>query len=146
MKKYKVHIIWALVAVIALIGGYFWGRGTARPSFGNGNFPGAFNASSSRRFAAGGGQTLTAGSITAMDSSSITLQLPNGNSEIVFYSTSTMVSEPQTVPVSDLKVGSNVAVGGTTNSDGSLTATSIQVRPAGVQGGFGGGKGSGTGG
>ena len=144
IMKQKVHIVWALVALVALGGGYLWGKASsARPSYGAGQFgaSGQFG-SSTRRFAANG-QTLTTGQISQMDSSSITLQLPNGNSEVVFYSSSTEVTEPTTVPVSQLSVGSNVAIGATQNSDGSLTASSIQVRPAGVPGGNGGRQGGG---
>ncbi|HUC01865.1 MAG TPA: DUF5666 domain-containing protein [Candidatus Paceibacterota bacterium] len=134
MKKYKTHIIWAIIAIIALCGGYFWGRSSATAARGAG-FAGAFNASSTRTFArggaaAGGGTALTVGQVTAMDSSSITLQLANGNSEVVFYSTSTAISEPTTVPASALKVGTTVMVTGAANSDGSVTAQNIQVRPA----------------
>jgi hypothetical protein len=85
---------------------------------------------------------LVTGQITAMDSSSVTLQLANGNSEVVFYSTSTPVSEPTTVLANTLKVGTTIMVGGTSNSDGSLTAQTIQVRPAGTtSGGYGAGSG-----
>jgi cytochrome c-type biogenesis protein CcmE len=94
--------------------------------------------------AAGGG--LVTGTIATLGSSSITLQLANGNSEVVFYSTSTPVSEPTTVSANTLKVGTTVMVGGTSNSDGSLTAQTIQVRPAGVtSGGYGVGSGASAG-
>ncbi len=133
MKKYKIHIVWALVVIVALVG-----KGIA--STGRGTYAGAFGSSTrSRAGGFGGGMGgLVTGEITAMDSSSITLQLPNGNSEVVFYTTSTPVSEPTTVSPSTLTTGTNVMVGGTANSDGSFSATSIQVRPAG-SGGFGGG-------
>jgi hypothetical protein len=80
-----------------------------------------------------------------MDSSSITLQLANGNSQVVFYSSSTPVSEPTTVSVSTLKTGTNIMVGGTTNSDGSLTAQTIQVRTGAAAGGRAAGSGAGAG-
>jgi hypothetical protein len=140
MKKYSVHIIWAVVAVVVFAGGYFYGKSTA-PSLG-GNGGTGFNSSTrgaafaGRGGGAGGG--FTAGTITAMDSSSITLQLPNGNSEVVFYSNSTTVSKPTDVPISTLAVGSNVMVGGSANSDGSLTASTIQVRVGSSTPGFGG--------
>ena len=134
----KIHIIWAVVAVVALGGGYFWGKagaGNVRTAFSG---AGAFG-SSTRRFGGGGpnGETLAVGQISRVSSSSIMLQLANGNSEVVFYSTSTAVSEPTAVSASDLAAGSNVMVAGSQNSDGSFTANSIQVRPAG-NGGFGG--------
>jgi hypothetical protein len=143
MKKYLVHGIWLVVAIVVGVGGFFYGRSTAttsRAGFAGGT--GTFS-SSTRRLAGGtAGGGFATGQITAMDSSSITLQLANGNSEVVFYSSSTPVSEPTTVSPSTLKVGTNVMVGGTPNSDGSLTAQTIQVRAAGTAGGFGGGGGA----
>ena len=132
MKKYLVHIVWLVIVVVALGGGYFWGKSDVNSA--RAGFTGAFGSSTRGRAGGGAGGGFTAGQITQMDSSSITLQLPNGNSEVVFYSSSTPVSEPTIVSVSTLKVGTNVMVGGTSNSDGSLTATTIQVRAAGSGG------------
>jgi len=144
MKKYTVHIVWLVVVVVAFVGGMYYGKAAA-PA-GVGGRTGLLGASSTRggfagRASTGGG--FTAGTITAIDSQSITLQLPNGNSQIVFYSSSTSVSEPQPVAPGALVTGAMVTVGGTANSDGSLTAQTIQVRPAGSSG-FGGGAGRGS--
>lgn len=141
MKKYKVHIIWVLVAIIALVGGFFWGKAGATASRSSG-FAGTFSASSTRGFARTGGAAAggALGQITAITSSSLTVQLSNGNSEVVFYSTSTPVMEETTVSPNVLAVGTNVMVAGTQNSDGSVTATTIAVRPAGADGGYGGGS------
>lgn len=135
MKKYLVHIVWAVVVIVALGGGYYWGRASGASA--RGNFAagaGAYGSSTRRGGFAGGaggaGGGFVSGQIMEMDSSSITLQLPSGSSEIVFYSSSTPVTEPTIVSVSKLSVGTNVMVGGTSNSDGSLTAQTIQVRPA----------------
>ncbi len=139
MGKYKVHIVWAIVVVVALVGGFFYGKTMGAGSSRSGFTGAAGSYGSSTRRTAGGmtGGGLVSGQITAMDSTSITLQLANGNSQVVFYSTSTPVSEPTIVAPSTLKVGTNVMIGGTTNSDGSLTAQSIQVRPANAGGGKG---------
>lgn len=144
MKKYTVHIIWLVIALVALGGGFYWGKASTTAS--RGSFAGAGTlGSSTRRFAGAGGAGtagggIAVGTVTAIDSSSITLQLANGNSEVVFYASSTPVSEPTTVPVSALKVGTNVMVAGTSNSDGSVTAQTIQVRPAGAGSGTSAGK------
>jgi hypothetical protein len=139
MKKYLVHIIWLVIAIVALGGGYFWGKATATAT--RAGFTGTFSSSTrSRAGAASGG--LVTGQIITIDSSSITLQLTNGNSQVIFYSSSTPVSEPTMVSPSTLKVGTNVMVGGTSNSDGSLTATTIQVRTGSATGGYGGGSGA----
>ncbi len=142
MKKYLVHTVWLVVALIALGGGYYWGKASAASNLQSAFAGGAGAFGSSTRRAAGAGATgggLVTGQITAMDSSSITLQLANGNSEVVFFSSSTPVTEPTTVSPSTLKVGTNVMVGGTTNSDGSVTAQTIQVRTGSAGGGYGGG-------
>ena len=132
MKKYKVHIIWVIIAVVALVGGIVIGKGMAPATSAHGTFTSTGSSTRSgfggARSGAGGG--FTTGQVTAIDSSSITLQLPNGNSENVFYSSSTQVIVPQTASIASVTPGTTIMVGGTQNSDGSLTATTIQVRNA----------------
>jgi hypothetical protein len=140
MKNYKVHIVWLLIAIVALVGGWYYGKTASASSAGRtGAFASSTRAGFAGRAAAGGG--FVAGQVLSLGSQSFTVQLANGNSEVVFYSSSTSVVQPTVVPVSDLVVGANVMIGGTTNSDGSVTAQTIQIRPAGSTGagGFGGG-------
>jgi hypothetical protein len=145
MKKYLVHMVWLVIAIVALGGGYFWGKASAATSRAAG-FAGAYSSSTRRTVGSAAGGGLVTGTIATIGSSSITLQLANGNSEVVFYSTSTPVSEPTTVSANTLKVGTTLMVGGTSNSDGSLTALTIQVRPAGTtSGGYGAGSGANAG-
>jgi hypothetical protein len=143
MKKYLVHIVWLVIAIVALGGGFFWGKASGAATRTAG-FAGAYSSSTRRTAGGAAGGGLVTGQIATMDSSSITLQLANGNSEVVFYSTSTPVSEPTMVSVNTLKVGTTIMVGGTSNSDGSLTAQTIQVRAAGTSGGYGAGSGANT--
>ena len=89
------------------------------------------------RFGGGAGGGFTGGTILSICNGSLTIQLPSSTStsattgtKIVLFDTTTQVSEMQTVPASKLTIGQNVMVTGATNSDGSVTATSIQVRPA----------------
>lgn len=70
------------------------------------------------------------GSILSMDDKSITVKLADGSSKIVLFSTSTTYSNTVSSSKTDLKTGAEVAVFGATNSDGSVTATSIQINPA----------------
>lgn len=128
MKKYKTHIIWAIIAIIALVGGFFWGKAMV-PTRGTGAFAGI--ASGTRggfggRTGAGGG--FVAGQVASVGSSSMIVDLPNGNSEVVYYSGSTQIIKPSPAVPSDLQPGTMVMIGGTTNSDGSVTAQSIQIR------------------
>lgn len=70
------------------------------------------------------------GSILSMDDKSITVKLVDGSSKIILFSTSTTYSNTVTSSKNDLKTGVEVAIFGTTNSDGSITATSVQLNPA----------------
>ena len=139
MKKYSVHIIWAVVVIAAFAGGMYYGKSAVPAGFaGRVGGPGDF-ASSTRGGRGGAGGGFVAGQIVSKDAQSLTVQLANGNSEVVFYSSSTAVIKPTPASVNDLTTGTNVMIGGTQNSDGSLTAQSIQVRDP-NQPGFGGAR------
>lgn len=74
----------------------------------------------------GGG---TAGEIISKDDKSLTLKLRDGGSKIVLFGNSVAISHSVLGAISDLAVGGQVVVNGTTNTDGSVTASTIQIRP-----------------
>jgi hypothetical protein len=124
MKKYLVPVVWIVIAILAFVGGMYYGKSTVSSSLaGRGGF-----ASSTRSIGSRTGGGFVTGNIVSKDAQSLTVQLANGNSEVVFYSSSTSVIKPSPASVSDLTTGTNVIIGGTQNSDGSLTAQTIQVR------------------
>jgi len=68
-----------------------------------------------------------AGQIIAADSKSITVKMPDGSSKIVLISTTATINKAVDGAMADLTVGKNVRVFGTTNTDGSVTASNIQL-------------------
>jgi len=86
----------------------------------------AANGLLARRSGSGGG--FTTGQVISKDANSITVQLSNnGGSKIVFFSDTTQISKYATSTIDQLKTGDQVVVSGSANSDGSITAQSIQL-------------------
>ena len=79
---------------------------------------------------AGAGGNMTSGSIVSSDANSLTIKLTSGSTKIVLFSDSTTISVSKTGSASDLTAGQEVRVSGTTNSDGSITASNIQCGTA----------------
>ena len=80
---------------------------------------------------AGGG--FISGSIITIDKTSMTVAMRDGSSKIVLFSTATPVTKMVAGISSDLVVGKDVNITGTTNPDGSVSAESISLRPATVK-------------
>lgn len=69
------------------------------------------------------------GEIINADETSITVKLEDGSSKIILLSETTKVNKAEAAEKSDLKTGEKVAVFGTENSDGSVTAQRVQLNP-----------------
>jgi len=76
------------------------------------------------------GGAMAAGEVISQDSESITLKIQNSGTKIVFFSSSTQIMKTQQGSLEDIVVGENLTITGKANSDGSLTAKSIQIRPS----------------
>ena len=140
MKKNYITIVVAIAcAVIFFFIGVSYGKGSAATATaGRGAFSSSTRAGLAGRGAAGGG--FVTGQIVSVGNGTAVVQLPNGNSQNVFFSSSTQVIRPQVASVSSLTPGTQVMIGGTTNSDGSVSAQTIQIRSGSSTVGFGRGQ------
>lgn len=69
------------------------------------------------------------GTILSVDTNSITVKLADGSSKIVLLTASTSFNKATAATAGDLSAGATVAAFGTTNPDGSITATNVQINP-----------------
>lgn len=79
----------------------------------------------------GAGSGTIFGEVTKIDDTSITIKTIDGGSKIILISDSTDFNKSATAAKTDLKVGSQVRVDGTTDTNtGSVTGKSIEIDPA----------------
>lgn len=130
-----------ITAVIIAIGSFYGGMKyvggqTASAANSRGQFQrqvqfGSGNGVVTRAAQTGG---FVSGSILSKDPTSVTISLGSGGSKIVLLATSTQVVKTTAGSPGDLETGTEVTIIGSPNSDGSITAQSIQIRPAGMSG------------
>ncbi|PIQ72757.1 hypothetical protein COV86_01415 [Candidatus Roizmanbacteria bacterium CG11_big_fil_rev_8_21_14_0_20_35_14] len=121
-----------LIIVLALlVGGLGFYGGMKYQQSQRVSFSGQFNNRQGIRSGTNsrGGFQPVSGEIIASDDKSITVKLQDGSSKIILLSDKTQINKAETVDKSQLKTGEKVAVFGTENTDGSVTATNIQLNP-----------------
>lgn len=129
-------IIIGIVAVLVVGGSFYAGmkydqntnKGPGR------NIQGVAGQFGNRRQGAqaGVGAGFVNGSIISKDDKSITIKSRDGGSKIVFIGGTTAIMKSTEGSLVDLSVGQEVTGMGTANPDGSITASSVQIRPAGM--------------
>lgn len=99
---------------------------------GNGQFGGAngnARMGGGNRAGVGMGSGFVNGEVVSADANSMTVKMRDGSSKIIILSASTQILKSATGTLTDVAVGSQITVTGGPNSDGSITAQSIQIRP-----------------
>lgn len=135
MNKKNITLIVVALAIagVSFYGGFLYGKSQTNNRFGQkqfGNMPGGMNPDGNgMRQGQNGG--LVNGEIMSKDDKSITVKLRDGGSKIIFLNADTKVSKMADGSVEDLAQGVNVMISGSANQDGSVTAQTIQLRPAG---------------
>lgn len=135
MKNQKLVITGVIALVVGIGIGYFGSTSlgatksptrmgnaafTTRGAMMGGNFAG-------RNGAMGG---LLTGTVASKDAGSLTIDTRDGSSHVVLVTPNTAVSKSVNGSLTDVASGSTVIVSGSTNSDGSISANLIQLRPA----------------
>lgn len=122
----------AVIVLAVASGGFYAGmkyQQTRRPAGGafmNGG-AGSVRFRSEGRTINGARQVM--GEIIDKDDASITVKMPDGSTRIVMVSDKTPVNKAEKGSLDDLKNGQTVAVFGTDNADGSVTAQNVQLNP-----------------
>ena len=133
MKKILLLAIVGIVVVggSAFYGGLQYGKSTTPTpneqfSRGTGLQNGVRTGSPRNIQTRGGG--MISGEVLSKDSTSVTIKLADGGSKNIFLSSSTKVMKSTEGKIDDVIVGSQIIGQGTTNSDGSISAQTLQLR------------------
>ncbi len=149
-NKYKKFILPVSLSIVFLIIGFSSGvlyqKNQLKKAFGNrvgqfqmgegmGNRTGGRNNQNGQGSGAGlrngTGSGAIFGEVTKIDDTSITIKTVDGSSKIILISDSTAFNKSASVTKTELKVGSQVRVDGTTDTNtGSVTGKSIEIDPA----------------
>ena len=131
MKNTTTIAVMAIVVILVAVGAFFGGM---KYQQGKQQSPRQFNGAQGQRTGSGATGNRTgfrpvSGEIISADDKSITVKLQDGSSKIVLLSDKTEINKADQATKADLKVGEKVAAFGQENSDGSVTAQSIQLNP-----------------
>jgi len=131
--KNNIAVFVIIAFIVGGTGGFFGGmqyqkgqRATIGQFVNNGQFNARGSGAIGARGRNGNGAT---GTILSVDANSITVKLADGTSKIVLVTGSTSINKATQGAMSDLTVGARVAAFGATNTDGSITATNVQLNP-----------------
>ena len=129
-KKIGFVVGGVVVLIVVFYVGMFFGKGQVS----NKNIPDLQAFGQNGAFPKGArmgnpGVGFTTGQVVAKDSQSITVSTINGSSKIILINNNTPVSKQASGAMTDIVVGTEISITGTTNQDGSVSAQSVQIRP-----------------
>lgn len=126
----KKNVLFGFLGIGLLVGAFFGGIMYQKNKMPvrnlSGNFGRGIGSNGQLRNSQG---NFIGGEIIAKDEISFTVKVQNGSSRIVLFSPETQILKPTLGTDKDLILNANVMVNGTTNSDGSFSAQSVQLRP-----------------
>ncbi|EKD43752.1 MAG: hypothetical protein ACD_72C00134G0002 [uncultured bacterium] len=140
MKKQLPQIIVGVLVIglVAFYAGMKYGQSksvvTVGNTFGQGQQRGGGQFGGGTGIRMGGGNRSGAGfangEVASVDEKSLTVKMRDGSSKIIILSTTTQILRSTTGTLADVLLGSSVTITGGLNSDGSMTAQTIQMRPS----------------
>jgi pectate lyase len=83
-------------------------------------------------FARGANGGMVNGSVVSLTDNVLTLKARDGGSRVILFTAGTKVTKSVDGARTDVKDGVNVVILGTQNTDGSITAETVQIRPDGT--------------
>lgn len=148
MKHISIQIPVLVIVALIISGGAFYGGmayasaagkkslSTGAAQFRQGSGMAAGIRQSGRAAGMGG---FVNGDVVSKTDSGFTVKLRDGGSKVVLVASSTTIGKMTSGSMNDISEGTGVVVTGSSNADGSVTATTVQIRPEGETGmpGFG---------
>lgn len=122
------------VAIIVLLGGGFYGGVTYTKSARSADFGTSAMNGPMRNGGVGAGNMRTSasfitGEVISKDATNITIKMQDNSTKIILIGSSTQIMKTSNGSIQDLVTSGSVTVTGSVNTDGSITAQSIQIRP-----------------
>lgn len=120
-------VIMIILVIVAGAGGFFAGMQYQKSQPGSTRqYSGGFGT---RGGGTRNGMRPVTGDILNSDDKSITVKLADGSTMIVLVTGSTTINKATSAAKTDLTTGVRVAAFGTANTDGTVTASTIQINP-----------------
>ncbi len=126
------NVVMGIIAIVFAAGGFFAGlkyQQGKTPTFTRGQFGMTAGQNTGRQNGTRAGGGMISGTILSVDATSMTVKLADNSSKIILLGQTTTYAKSTDGAISDLKVGDRVNTFGATNTDGSVTAQTVQINP-----------------